>query len=416
MTKILLIADDLTGALDAGVCLLPAEVLVATSFERVDRGLLDACPEALCVNASSRHVGPEEAARRVGRLVRLAREAGVPCVVKKTDSALRGNVGAELAAALEASGRERLHFIPALPEMGRVTRGGVHYVDGVPVEESSFGHDPFEPVTRSDVRGLIARQTSVPVTLVAEGEPVALDAQGIVAYDATTPDSMLSRVAALAAAGELGVVAGCSGIAHALSAVLGLRPSAGAAPVEEGNLLVVCGSVNRASREQCAYAEGAGARVEHIGETEKCDASWADGPEGRAFVRRVSESWAGCPLTVVDGSGLEDLSARVAPGLDVRQVVADNIGGLLVRVCARGVFGRVLVTGGDVLASFLSLAGAGSVRPLVQARPGIVGFELEVGGSRLVIYSKSGGFGSRELLVDMARASQVCAKECIAHA
>lgn len=415
MAKVLLVSDDLTGALDAGVCLLPAGVVVSTSPEGVDRALLDSCPSALAVNADTRHLSAGEAGERVSGLVGLAREAGVACVVKKTDSALRGNVGAELAAAWRASGLERLHFIPALPEMGRVTRGGVHYVDGVPVSESRFGRDPFEPVCSSDVAELLAGQTEAPVTVVGEGEPLPLGVRGIVVYDVTSAESMLARVRELEGAGELGLVAGCSGVTSALARVLGLAPERSEARGEEGNLLVVCGSVNQTSRAQCAYAAAAGAPRLSMGAREKCDDSWLDGPDGRAFVARASELWARGALTVIDGSGLEDLTGLVAPGADVRQVVADHIGALLVRICERGVRGRVLVMGGDILASFLAQAGVGLVRPLVQPAPGIVGFELSHAGRELVIFSKSGGFGNRELFVDMAGRPRESVKEC-AHA
>ena len=49
--------------------------------------------------------------------------------MKKTDSALRGNVASELGAMLEASGGKRLCFFPAYPEMGRTTRDGVHFIE-----------------------------------------------------------------------------------------------------------------------------------------------------------------------------------------------------------------------------------------------------------------------------------------------
>ena len=415
MAKTMLIADDLTGALDAGVCLLPADVLVATSPEGVTCELVSSCPAAISVNAGTRHLDAVSAAARVAALVEVAREAGVPCVVKKTDSALRGNVGAELTAAWRASGLPRIHFIPALPEMGRVTRGGVHYVDGVPVAESAFGRDPFEPVRVSDVRALVSSQTDAPVHLVEEGSPAPLDASGIVIYDATSTESMVARVRELRDAGELGVVAGCAGVTDALAGVLDLGRMHGEKSLDGGNLLAVCGSVNSASRAQCRFAEGSGARVMRIGEREKCDDSWLDSEDGRSFVSRASESWGNAPLTVVDGSGLEDLTGLVPEGPDVRQVVADHIGAILVSICEQGLHGRVLVTGGDILASFLAQSGVERVRPLDQPAPGIVGFELDLRGQRLVIFSKSGGFGSRELLVEMAGRSREMAKEC-AHA
>lgn len=82
----------------------------------------------------------------------------VPYIYKKTDSALRGNIGAELGALLRASGEQALPFLPAYPQIGRCTREGVHYIDGQPVAQSVFGIDPFEPVRHSRVADLIGVQ------------------------------------------------------------------------------------------------------------------------------------------------------------------------------------------------------------------------------------------------------------------
>ena len=415
MAQTMLIADDLTGALDAGVCFVPQGAKVLVDAAAVEPASVDACAGALCVNAATRHMGAAEAAERVAGLVRAAQTAGVPLVVKKTDSALRGNVGAELAAAWRASGARCLHFLPALPVMGRVTRGGVHYIDGVPVSQSVFGRDPFEPVVDSDVRAIVAAQTDAPVAVVAEGEQAPAGFEGIVVYDATSEASVESRVRELLAAADGSVLAGCAGLASALAAIADPGSRADEPLSFEGNLLVVCGSVNAVSRGQCAAAVRAGAAAYRIAETEKCDDSWLISDAGRAFVAAVNDDWAARPLTAVDGSGLEDLSGLVPAGLDVRQVVSDHIGALLAAVCAAGVRGRVLVTGGDVLTSFLAQAKVAEVTPLGQVSAGVVAFEVRLPAGDLRIASKSGGFGEESLLVDMAQLNTM-EKECCAHA
>lgn len=405
MASTVIIADDLTGALDAGVCLLPAEVAVAVSPEGVGTEQMARHEHAYSVNAQTRHLVPADAASRVASLVSCAKASGATCVVKKTDSALRGNVGAELAAALYASGAHRLHFLPALPRMGRVTEGGVHYIDGVPVAQSAFGQDPFEPVVTSRVDELIARQTDVPVHLVGEDDPVPTDVSGILVYDVTSEADMLSRVRELQDQGELGMIAGCAGVTEALAQVLDLDPAPHPDLPRGGNLLVVCGSVNAVSVAQCRFAEDHGAATYHIGAVEKCGPAWVDSEEGKAFVARVRESWSEEPLTVVDGSGREDLTTFVPAGTDVRQLVADDIARIAARLCDGRIRGRVLVMGGDVLSSFLMAAGIREVRPVGEVAPGIVGFALEHGGRTVVVASKSGGFGTRDLFVNLAKAS-----------
>lgn len=415
MAQTMLIADDLTGALDAGVCFVPKGAKVLVGASTVGGDAFACCEGALCVNAATRHMTAPEAAELVARLVEAARSAGVRRVVKKTDSALRGNVGAELAAAWKASGASCLHFLPALPAMNRVTRGGVHYIDGAPVSESVFGRDPFEPVAESDVRAIIAAQTDAPVAVVAEGERAPEGFSGIVVYDASSDSSMESRVRELLAEDDGAVLAGCAGLASALARIAGPAARPGAPLSFDGNLLVVCGSVNGVSRRQCAAAARAGAAVYPIAETEKCDDSWLASEAGRAFVGAVNGDWASRPLTVVDGSGLEDLSALVPPGLDVRQVVSDHIGALLAAVCAAGVRGCALATGGDVLASFLTQAKVAEVTPLGQVSTGVVAFEVPLPAGKLTIASKSGGFGNESLLVDLAQPNTI-EKECRAYA
>ena len=404
MIQTVLIADDLTGTLDSGVCLIGQGARVCVD-DASATDALSTTSGALCVNTASRHMDAATAAEHVFALVTAGRKAGACRIVKKTDSALRGNIGAELEAAWKASGEDRLHFIPALPSMNRVTRGGIHYVDGAPVSESVFGRDPFEPVTCSDVCGIIAAQSNAPTMLVRLGDDVPSEFTGIVVYDAESDEDVAARVRELDFVGDHGVLAGCAGLANALAVIDSDSAAGHGVEAFAGNLLVVCGSVNDVSRRQCELAEERGARVFHIAETEKSDDEWLGSDEGRTFIAEVNDSWASNALTVVNGSGMEDLTSLVPAGADVRQVVSDHIGALLAAVVASGVRGRALVTGGDVLTSFLTQAKVGELTPLGQVSSGVVAFEVHTVAGDLVIASKSGGFGDADLLVQMAQLS-----------
>ena len=94
MLRLLMIADDFTGALDTGVQLaahgIPTQVVVGQAD-------LSACSSTvLVVDTETRHLPAAKAAKAVEELTRSAVENGVSCIYKKTDSALRGNIGAEL--------------------------------------------------------------------------------------------------------------------------------------------------------------------------------------------------------------------------------------------------------------------------------------------------------------------------------
>lgn len=77
----------------------------------------------------------EEAARRLGQPVRF---------VLRGDSTLRGHVFAETAVFLE--GKAVMVFVPAFPDGGRTTRGGVHFVrvrgEELPAGDTEYADDP----------------------------------------------------------------------------------------------------------------------------------------------------------------------------------------------------------------------------------------------------------------------------------
>ena len=116
MKKLLVIADDLTGASDTGVQFAKKgiPVLVVTGIA-CELTALSADHQVVVVNTESRHLEAEEAGQRVTRVAELGIAAGVSHFYKKTDSTLRGNIGSELEALMVASGHSILAFIPAFP-------------------------------------------------------------------------------------------------------------------------------------------------------------------------------------------------------------------------------------------------------------------------------------------------------------
>jgi len=117
--RLLIIADDLTGACDAAGTM--------TRYGRVEVSLNGRPPAAriAAVDLNTRGLTRSVARRRVAVVARAA--APQVFLYKKVDSQLRGNVAAEVGA-VAAAGRAPLLLVPALPEEGRTTQGGVHRV------------------------------------------------------------------------------------------------------------------------------------------------------------------------------------------------------------------------------------------------------------------------------------------------
>ena len=221
MIKLFIIADDFTGALDTGVQLASAgaNVLVRMDYN-FNLAELPEDVEVVVVNTESRHLGPGEAYDIVYDVVERAVRHGVPHIYKKTDSGLRGNIGAELSAALDASGRSELDFVPAFPQMNRLTIAGVQYIDGIPVAKSVFGTDPFNPVKHSALEDIIGYQSETPVVLGYDQE---ITSPSIRVLDISSEGELLYCGQTLAKMNGLAMIAGCAGFASVLPKLLKLR-------------------------------------------------------------------------------------------------------------------------------------------------------------------------------------------------
>src|SRR5579884_1023372 len=126
MLKALVIADDLTGACDAAVTFRRRgmETMVA-----VNDGIIGRAGKVLGLSTDSRDLGAAEAEARIRSAAAQFTER--PRVLfKKIDSLLRGNPGWEVRAALGAFGCEVALLTPAFPEMHRIVRNGLLYLEG----------------------------------------------------------------------------------------------------------------------------------------------------------------------------------------------------------------------------------------------------------------------------------------------
>lgn len=238
MRRVLILADDLTGALEAGARFAGAVVVMGNDAP--------AGAEVVVFDTETRHL-PEEEAAAVVRDVVARHPAQV--IYKKTDSTLRGNIGAELAALPEGI----VHYVPAYPRMGRVVRDGVLLVNGVPVHETAFARDPCEPVRDSRVCSVLR-------------EP-----ERVVVYDGETEEEV--RAAARRALQGKGVVllAGPAAVGGALAWELGLAPQAEEWPRVD-RCRIVNGSMHPASAAQVQMAKDFGLPAR----------GWAEGPPDKS--------------------------------------------------------------------------------------------------------------------------------------
>ncbi len=150
----IVIADDITGAAEiAGIAFARGEAvrLVCGCVTATYRTATYSTNETTVIATDTRSMSEPEAVAET-RHIASSIIHHPSSIFKKTDSALRGHVVAELAALMQATGYERAVYLPANPSKGRVIRNGIYYINNVPIHETDFSFDPEFPARTSVLR------------------------------------------------------------------------------------------------------------------------------------------------------------------------------------------------------------------------------------------------------------------------
>ena len=174
MAGILIVADDYTGANDTAVLMAELGFSAYTVLDPQAPGTDAAC---IAVSADSRACPAEEAYKRVYQSVLRFRMDDIFLYSKRIDSTLRGNLGAEIDAMLDAAPDDRCALIvPAFPRAGRIYKHRCLYVDGIPLDETPAAGDPQNPIHTHSALELLSGQSKYPVGEIGIDE-LALDAK-----------------------------------------------------------------------------------------------------------------------------------------------------------------------------------------------------------------------------------------------
>ncbi|QIA27799.1 four-carbon acid sugar kinase family protein [Thermaerobacter sp. PB12/4term] len=422
-------------------------------------GPAPADPALLVVPTHSRAVEPAVARRRVRAAFQVLRRAGCRFFGKRIDSTLRGNLGAELAGALEALPGHMAVVVAAFPASGRTTVGGRLLVNGVPLMATEAARDPITPVTDDHVARLVATQSGLPAAyLPPDGDGYdhrlperlrELHRAGtrVVVLDAAR-DADIETIAALVARARIPVLAVDPGpffaawVAHQLgeggadpdnhggpatSGSPAAPPASGessrpvslasqrAAAGGAGPWLVVAGSLTDLTQRQLAavtrrwpvprlhatlpqlLADPVAAAQTLLPQIEAALARWGVAVVETDRSAATTRPTAGAPAPAARNAGC---SGAAIPE-DLAQQVARQLGTLAATLVDRlpGLAGLVL-TGGDTAAAVAAALGAGALRVTGELAPLVAAGSLE-GGRRpgLAVITKGGLVGDEDLLV-----------------
>ncbi len=371
----LVLADDLTGALEAGAkCACEGIAsIVTTELSLASRPLGDDVT-VLAIDTDSRHLSPSDAGRRIRILASLARGLQVPLIYKKTDSTLRGNIGRELEALSAAFDGLPVIYVPAYPQMGRTVVSGRLLLDGRPVSETGFAADALNPIREDHIPTLVGSQSSLPVY-----SPPLLDAAGgiptgIHVCDGTTDQDVLDCARVFLRTPGLRLAAGPAAFAHDIARLADWPRKQAAHLPSIKRCLIVSGSRSEVSVRQieCASARGFRSVV-----------SSAISDDFRAAAWHILKPPAEAPASP------KEMARRTG------EVVRD--------VLRRSVPDALLVFGGDTARAVVQALGCPVLHPLGEVVAGVpIAGVGRPDAPDLYLIAKAGGFGPPDIIEELA--------------
>jgi len=413
--KIVVIADDLTGANDTGVQFskqgLQTVVLMGVKY------MPDVFDEdVVVVDTQSRAMSPEAAYQHVTKTAMLFRDIPCKAIYKKVDSTLRGNLGQEIDAIMDTCGQELAIVAPAFPKNGRITVGGYHFLQGAPLEATEIARDPKCPITESHLPTLLASQTKrkvghVGIKNIIAGSENILNAmrtifnkgQRVIVCD-IWQEEHLKLIALCAVQLEKHLLwVGSAGLAEYLPSVLGL----GATSVGKDPVVVVAGSVSKVTRGQITKLK----QRKDITSIEIDTCLLVQKESAHQEIRRCFNSastavTAGNDVVIASGYSGELVAKTIEKGLTLglssqqtAEIVAAALGGLCRDIATNIKLSGLVLTGGDIALSSCSLLSATGFKVVEEVAPGIPVGLLKGGlcdGLRVV--TKAGAFGDENAL------------------
>lgn len=405
MIKELIIADDFTGGLDTGVMF--AEKGFATWMADDQRRLCECDEDCVAVmDTETRHLKREDALENVRKIAEFARKQKIPILFKKTDSLLRGNIGAELEGMIQGSGRKLVVFVPAYPKMGRTINEGKLLIQGKLLTDTNYADDLISPVNKNRVKDIIRAQTTVPVREIGclNGiSGVAANPEIYICDTVGEKDLRLIAEAVKPVADQV-ILAGCGGFAKYVAEYLtGLyieqKKQVFYPKAECGEQTVFCGSVNERTQEQVKYAAEKGIFLyklrpeEYLEEEslEKTGQHLVDLQRQKKTLlicTALKNEDIYCASVYAKRHGIlqEELYERIACGL-----------GRIAAICMQEADKREFsVVGGDTLYRTMDAAGYKTIQPVALLQEGAVLSKVywKKGNTSFVV-SKAGSFGSR---------------------
>ena len=360
MTIVRALADDLTGAFDAGAAFVGMCGPIAVSWRNEE------APQTGSLvfdNEARSEADAGLAARRTQHDLSLIDDSDI--AFKKINSLMRGHTVTELRACMASKHFPSMVLAPSFPHQGRITRDAQQFAR---LEEGGR----WQPVGPNLVAAFEEQAKHLGASDRARGA-------GLFICDAETDDDMRSLPGRLADVERPVLWCGSAGLARAMAVV----PTAPSQWSRESALVVV-GTNHSVSQDQVAGIKRAMPDAICI-----VDGSQSMDEVRDCLHRRLAEG-----KSAVLATGFEATEPAAA-----RRRIAQAITGILPRL---PVPERFIAMGGETLLMVLDAVGAHSAIVKGEVMPGIaIGHAVGGAWDGVTFASKSGAFGAPSLLCDL---------------
>jgi uncharacterized protein YgbK (DUF1537 family) len=425
MTRLAIIADDLSSATDCGAQVVRSGLSVIVPLGGYSLPRHMATVDVISVDTDSRSLPADRAYVKVKTAVQQLVAEGWTDFYKSVDSTLRGNLGSEIEAVMDAVQPDCAIIAPAFPKYGRTTVEGVQYLHGRPLHETEFGTDPTAPVRNADIaRRLAEASHRKPGRLTCEQvragtsqiqsriQEILGSGIELVIVDIAEQED-LKRICIGLSQSNLRIVwVGSTGLAEFVPLAYGFSAAADTFSQDHKHdsrpALALVGSASETTREQLHYAQTNrqlqiisldAAKIIRKGrasadELEQVDANL------RAALQAGNDAALVVNASRDEIAATQELGARLklSPP-QVAQRIVDGLAHVACRLVREGRIGGIVATGGDTANALCNALGAQALEILGEVEGGIP-IMRTLGKQSLPLVTKAGGFGSPAAMAD----------------
>jgi len=386
--KIGVIADDLTGALDTGVQFSKVGLISIIQLQPNPENDED----VIIINTDSRETSKEKAQERIRDAVLLLKGR---LLYKKIDSTLRGHLDAEITTILDQSACTKAILCPAIIEENRMVIDTKLWVSGKLLHETSFAQDPTWPARTSSIEDYFKEPiTKISLTEVRSGKEnlrkkINLSNERIIVPD-STEGSDLFKVAEVV--WETNILP-CGALAFARAWIT----KAGNnrlhhPPLEEpikDPILIVSGSLHPKTIQQIEILSNHHNCIDLVIPTRSLDIP--------KILKDIKKELQISNKSIILKTPKEKIKNR-----QMIETLKNNQTKTAKAILKSFQINAVIGCGGDTVSSLLSELNTEAIICHSEVTPGFPYGILRGGiGNNLPIYTKAGGFGTPQVLLDL---------------